>query len=136
MEGSQGDGSQVTPQLPRGWKWQTGVQNKMGGLSPSVTAWLPLAAWVELGPGSWVRALAPHHPRVPAPRSGWGTQEGLTQPQHPLLPLQVPSPILDMKLSPKRVSPPSCFFPKQPRDRAQRAAGPQPLCLGPWGLHI
>uniref|UniRef100_A0A663EVC1 Semaphorin 3D n=1 Tax=Aquila chrysaetos chrysaetos TaxID=223781 RepID=A0A663EVC1_AQUCH len=36
------------------------------------------------------------------PPAGWGTPEGPTKLQHRLLPLQVPSPILDMKLSPKR----------------------------------
>uniref|UniRef100_A0A8D0EIV7 Semaphorin 3D n=1 Tax=Strix occidentalis caurina TaxID=311401 RepID=A0A8D0EIV7_STROC len=37
-----------------------------------------------------------------APLAGWSTQEGPTWLQHSLLPFQMPSPILDMKLSPKR----------------------------------
>lgn len=51
---------------------------------------------------------------------------------------QVPSPILDMKLSPKRVSPPSCLSLKQPRDRAQGAAGPKLSVWVHWpqGLHV
>ncbi|NXW01838.1 SEM3D protein, partial [Fregetta grallaria] len=84
------------------------------GLSPGLKAglpWagLPSAAHLEQGQPrlparngrSWDQGAGPG-PWHTGPLAGWGTQKGPTRLQHPLLPFQVPSPILDMKLSPKR----------------------------------